>query len=284
MELLRSGLQLVAIKGLETCEGSVNVPVILKSDGSKYDDYTPQIHIRYLNQGKLHEEVLPSDEDGFYIPGKPFEENGLIELAVHLIRGNKQLVTNELAFIVKRAPNGTTEVDPSEYGWQQLVDAYIEQKYDTIMHRLDLLTITNGNQTNLNELIDIRVGGNGITYSNAGNAVRGQYLALLKKANELTSRIDAIISSTESSLNANAEIVDARIDFEGNAKKTLGASIREADQKIMEMILTNHFKTELLSDPESGLIDENKNAILADWAYVVDSGNVGEEWTYKVKE
>ena len=33
MELLRSGLQLVAIKGLETCEGSVNVPVILKSDG-----------------------------------------------------------------------------------------------------------------------------------------------------------------------------------------------------------------------------------------------------------
>lgn len=27
MELLRSGLQLVAIKGLETCEGSVNVPV-----------------------------------------------------------------------------------------------------------------------------------------------------------------------------------------------------------------------------------------------------------------
>ena len=30
MELLRSGLQLVAIKGLETCEGSVNVPVILK--------------------------------------------------------------------------------------------------------------------------------------------------------------------------------------------------------------------------------------------------------------
>lgn len=284
MELLRSGLQLVAIKGLEACEGSVDVPVMLKSDGSKYDDYTPQIHIRYLNHGKLHEEVLPSDKDGFYIPGKPFEENGLIELAVHLIRGNKQLVTNELAFIVKRAPNGTTEVDPSEYGWQQLVDAYIEQKYDTIMHRLDLLTITNGNQTNLNELIDIRVGGNGVTYSNAGNAVRGQYLTLLKKANELTTRIDAIISSTESSLNANAEIVDARIDFEGNAKKTLGASIREADQKIMEMILTNHFKTELLSDSESGLIDENKNAILADWAYVVDSGNVGEEWTYKVKE
>ena len=143
MELLRSGLQLVAIKGLETCEGSVNVPVILKSDGSEYDDYTPQIHIRYLNDGKLHEEVLPSDEDGFYIPGKPFEESGPIELAVHLIRGNKQLVTNELAFIVKRAPNGTTEVDPSEYSWQQLVDAYIEQKYETIMHRLDLLTITN---------------------------------------------------------------------------------------------------------------------------------------------
>ena len=127
MELLRSGLQLVAIKGLETCEGSVNVPVILKSDGSEYDDYTPQIHIRYLNDGKLHEEVLPSDEDGFYIPGKPFEESGPIELAVHLIRGNKQLVTNELAFIVKRAPNGTTEVDPSEYSWQQLFDAYMVQ-------------------------------------------------------------------------------------------------------------------------------------------------------------
>ena len=84
-------------------------------------------------------------------------------------------------------------------------------------------------------------------------------------------------------MNANAEIVDARIDFEGNVKKTLGASIREADQKIMEMILTNHFKTELLSDSENGLIDENENAVLADWSYVVDSENVGEEWTYKVK-
>jgi hypothetical protein len=51
----------------------------------------------------------------------------------------------------------------------------------------------------------------------------------------------------------------------------------------MEMILTNHFKTELLSDSDNGLIDENENVVLADWSYVVDSGNVGEEWTYKVK-
>lgn len=31
------------------------------------------------------------------------------------------------------------------------------------------------------------------------------------------------------------------------------------------------------------LVDENGQAILVDWAYEVEKGEVGKDWTYKVK-
>lgn len=51
---------------------------------------------------------------------------------------------------------------------------------------------------------------------------------------------------------------------------------------VEQMLMNNHFTTILLSD-DGTLVDENGQVILADWAYEVESGEVGKDWTYKVK-
>lgn len=139
MELYRNGLKLAATIGLDESRGSVNVPVKLShNQKDEYLNYTEQIHIRYLFDNQVKEEILPTNDTGFYIPGKPLSHNGPIELAVHLINGNVELVTNELSFVVKNAPNGTTQVDPSEFTWQQLVDQYVNAKLDTFADKADM--------------------------------------------------------------------------------------------------------------------------------------------------
>lgn len=158
MELYRKELKLAAIKGLDESRGSSNVPIKLTHDTSdEYINYTEQIHIRYLFDNQLKEEILPTNDNGFYIPGKPLSHDGPIELAVHLINGDIELVTNELSFVVKNAPNGTTQVDPSEFTWQQLVDQYVNAKLDTFANKLDLSKFeetVNGSIENQNQNIE----------------------------------------------------------------------------------------------------------------------------------
>ena len=51
---------------------------------------------------------------------------------------------------------------------------------------------------------------------------------------------------------------------------------------VEQMLMNNHFTTILLTE-DGTLVDENGHEILADWAYEVESGEVGTDWTYKVK-
>ena len=158
MELYRKELKLAVIKGLDESRGSSNVPIKLTHDTSdEYINYTEQIHVRYLLDNQVKEEILPINSSGFYIPGKPLSHDGPIELAVHLINGDIELVTNELSFVVKNAPNGTTQVDPSEFTWQQLVDQYVNAKLDTFANKLDLSKFeetVNGSIENQNQNIE----------------------------------------------------------------------------------------------------------------------------------
>ena len=51
-----------------------------------------------------------------------------------------------------------------------------------------------------------------------------------------------------------------------------------------QMVMNNHFTTNLNATSAQNLVDEKGNTILADWSYEVASGEVGSDWTYKVKE
>lgn len=51
-----------------------------------------------------------------------------------------------------------------------------------------------------------------------------------------------------------------------------------------QMVMNNHFTTNLNATSSQELVDEKGNAILADWSYEVASGEVGTDWKYKIKE
>lgn len=274
MELYRKELKLAVIKGLDESRGSSNVPIKLTHETSdEYINYTEQIHIRYLFDNQVKEEILPTNDNGFYIPGKPLSHDGPIELAVHLINGNIELVTNELSFVVKNAPNGTTQVDPSEFTWQQLVDQYVNAKLDTFANKLDLSKFeetVNGsieNQSQNIESFKTEVNANlsnqdkkitdlqnttkvsldsqntkidnfksevNTSLSNQNTSINQTTSAQNSKITTLESRMDTFTRLSEGSTTGDAELQDIRVGANGITYDTAGNAVRGQYSQLKE--------------------------------------------------
>ena len=288
MELYRKELKLAVIKGLDESRGSSNVPIKLTHDTSdEYINYTEQIHIRYLFDNQLKEEILPTNDNGFYIPGKPLSHDGPIELAVHLINGDIELVTNELSFVVKNAPNGTTQVDPSEFTWQQLVDQYVNAKLDTFANKLDLSKFeetVNGSIENQNQNIEsfkTEVNANlsnqdkkitdlqnttkvsldsqntkidnfksevNTSLSNQNTSINQTTSAQNSKITTLESRMDTFTRLSEGSTTGDAELKDIRVGANGVTYNNAGDAVRGQYSQLKEDL--DHYKTYIIKDKE----------------------------------
>lgn len=61
-------------------------------------------------------------------------------------------------------------------------------------------------------------------------------------------------------------------------------AVTTSHNALNQMVMNNHFTTNLNATSAQNLVDEKGNTILADWSYEVASGEVGSDWTYKVKE
>lgn len=61
-------------------------------------------------------------------------------------------------------------------------------------------------------------------------------------------------------------------------------AVTTSHKALNQMVMNNHFTTNLNATSAQDLVDEKGNTILADWSYEVASGEVGTDWTYKVKE
>lgn len=288
MELYRKELKLAVIKGLDESRGSSNVPIKLTHDTSdEYINYTEQIHIRYLFDNQVKEEILPTNDNGFYIPGKPLSHDGPIELAVHLINGNIELVTNELSFVVKNAPNGTTQVDPSEFTWQQLVDQYVNAKLDTFANKLDLSKFeetVNGsieNQSQNIESFKTEVNANlsnqdkkitdlqnttkvsldsqntkidnfksevNTSLSNQNTSINQTTSAQNSKITTLESRMDTFTRLSEGSTTGDAELQDIRVGANGITYDTAGNAVRCQYSQLKEDLDSIDSTCDTLSD------------------------------------
>ena len=86
------------------------------------------------------------------------------------------------------------------------------------------------------ELIDIRTGADGTSYSNAGTAVREQVKDLSSQIKEKANNVDLAVERTridsftrlaEGSTTGDAELIDARIGADGITYNNLGQAIRE---------------------------------------------------------
>lgn len=107
-----------------------------------------------------------------------------------------------------------------------------------------------------------------------------QSLDLFTQVTELFKEIKA---QNESEMNANRTEFN---DWFATVKDTLDTNtagkLSNRISNIEKMIMENHFTTILLTE-DGTLVDENGHEILADWAYEVDKGEVGKDWSYKVK-
>lgn len=61
-------------------------------------------------------------------------------------------------------------------------------------------------------------------------------------------------------------------------------AVTTSHNNLNQMVMNNHFTTNLNATSAQDLVDEKGNTILADWSYKVASGEVGTDWKYKVKE
>lgn len=61
-------------------------------------------------------------------------------------------------------------------------------------------------------------------------------------------------------------------------------AVTTSHNNLNQMVMNNHFTTNLNAASAQDLVDEKGNTILADWSYEVASGEVGTDWKYKVKE
>lgn len=61
-------------------------------------------------------------------------------------------------------------------------------------------------------------------------------------------------------------------------------AVTTSHNNLNQMVMNNHFTTNLNATSAQELVDEKGNTILADWAYEVASGEVGTDWKYKIKE
>lgn len=61
-------------------------------------------------------------------------------------------------------------------------------------------------------------------------------------------------------------------------------AVTTSHNNLNQMVMNNHFTTNLNATSAQELVDEKGNTILADWSYEVASEEVGTDWTYKVKE
>lgn len=107
-----------------------------------------------------------------------------------------------------------------------------------------------------------------------------QSLDLFTQITELFKEIKA---QNESEMNANENEFN---EWFASVKDTLDSNtagkLMNRIANVEQMLMNNHFTTILLTE-DGTLVDENGHEILADWAYEVDKGEVGKDWTYKVK-
>lgn len=107
-----------------------------------------------------------------------------------------------------------------------------------------------------------------------------QSLDLFTQVTELFKEIKA---QNESEISANENEFN---EWFASVKDTLDSNtagkLMNRIANVEQMLMNNHFTTILLTE-DGTLVDENGHEILADWAYEVDAGEVGKDWTLKVK-
>lgn len=131
LEIYRDNLYIHCDTSTVPYQGSVNIPIrVIGINGEDlYSEYAIQPKVSYHDGTVWQSMLLPFEDGEFSLPTNVFAVNGIKKIALGLIKDDKEYVTNDLKIIVNGAPTGTL-VLPLSPQWNELVDAYMSQRYE----------------------------------------------------------------------------------------------------------------------------------------------------------
>ena len=198
--------------------GNVNYDTVVFDFCANWTGYT-KTAVFYRNEDEVYYQLLDSS-NRCVIPKEVLQSKGRIKIGVFGVSGNKTITSNVLTYSVMEGAI-TEDIKPSDPTpdiYAQILEVAVGNSQEVLdaleitNARIDnLATLEEGSTTGDAELMDIRVGANGVTYPNAGSAVRGQYndlKSLLTLVNSASGDQGAPIVITDGT---NNEVVTAEI-------------------------------------------------------------------------
>lgn len=170
--IIRNGARISLANFPKLGSGSENIAVAVSASGA-YDTYTTELYYGWY-QGSSMQKMLAQYQNGlYYIPANALFNAGNVYLTLRLVSGGNKVSTNTIPITIERsAVNNEYSILPATETWQSAVDYYINNSNSYLNKRIDNLVANTGNSNS--EIVDARVGINGVTYKTLGNAMRTQ--------------------------------------------------------------------------------------------------------------
>ena len=151
----------------------------------------------------------------------------------------------------------------------EVVDDAARSDVNVLDARMDTFaSLTDGSTTGDAELIDIRVGADGTTYSTAGDAVRGQTNSLKSDLDERTTEISIHVNDIERQLEQADDVLQSNIDAERIRAEEEEARIESLfsapTQEAVNLWLNEHPEATTTVQDES-ITEEKINSSLKEW-------------------
>ena len=231
--IIRNGARISLANFPKLGSGSENIAVAVSASGA-YDTYTTELYYGWY-QGSSMQKMLAQYQNGlYYIPSNALFNAGNVYLTLRLVSGDNKVSTNTIPITIeKSAVNNEYSILPATETWQKAVDNYlnnsinllserfdnlntkVENEIPPLRNRLDNLVANTGDSNS--EIVDARVGNDGVTYDTLGNAIRVQvknvdnnlvYLSSKTASNETKAYDKTDLFTLNGFLNKNGEFVN----------------------------------------------------------------------------
>lgn len=182
LKLATNGLDLIKLEtSLVTSDNKKSVSLEVTFDDS-WTGYGKSATFKSSSSDKIYE--VPLADNACVVPWEVLESVGTMSVGVRGVKDDGSVIASDLVDykIAQGAKTGDgTSEDPTPTVYEQLLSNYgsVMTEVDVERKRIDnIVKLPSGSTSGDAELIDIRIGADGVTYNSAGTAVREQINSL----------------------------------------------------------------------------------------------------------